>query len=156
MAFMGSPIGKNGTIRGQEVAMLQQTSSLRMSADAKPPVDTSGEPQPDYNGEGRYDWQKCKESNDPDCWKNEGERVDSYWHNFGLRMKTFWMNFRKTIHDFFAGGKKSSQDTGETEVETTKKAKKKHHKKTSTVADTEPPTPEEAVTVPADASEVHQ
>ena len=99
MAFMGSPINESGAIRGssQQVSLLQSAE-----ASAHPPK-TKDMPKPDYDGEGRYDWQKCKASNDPDCWKNEGDRVGSYWSNFRLRMKTFWMNFRGSMHNFFAG-----------------------------------------------------
>ncbi|KAG7360150.1 hypothetical protein IV203_035249 [Nitzschia inconspicua] len=113
------------SLRGSEVSLLQQPPL----ADAAP----ADMPEPDYNGEGRYDWQKCKASNDPDCWKNEGDRVGGYWHNFGLRMMSFWENFRKTIHDFFAGG---GDTTHEAVKEETVKTEKKHHNKKKDVPET--------------------
>ena len=59
-------------------------------------------PTPDWNGEGRYDWQKCQSSDDPDCWKNEGKRVHSYWKDFGQKMKTAWSNFQNRMRSFFS------------------------------------------------------
>jgi len=44
------------------------------------------------NPEGQYDWKKCKESNDPDCWKKEGERVGGFWKDFRMKMKGWWAN----------------------------------------------------------------
>jgi hypothetical protein len=108
------------TLRGgDEVAVLQRYDA---SLDN---IDNKNMPQPDYNGEGRYDWQKCQDSSDPECWKKEGERVGGYWHNFGLRMKTFWQNFRQSIHDFFAG---PSAPANEQVEELTAETEKKHHK----------------------------
>jgi hypothetical protein len=123
-AVMGSYPIKSNALRGgelNEVALLQQSaSSTMMSSDVVNPADM---PQPDYNGEGKYDWEKCMSSKDPDCWKQEGERVGSFWQNFGLRMKTFWLNFRQSIHDFFTGKKE------EVVQEKTTETKKKHSKK---------------------------
>ena len=144
VAFLGRVPDNGNTVRAggferNEAALLQQqqpassTLALAEVASGKAPVDTSDMPQPDYNGEGRYDWQKCKDSNDPDCWKNEGERVGGYWHNFGQRTKTFWMNFRKRIHNFF-GGKNKDEATDEEEVDAVTTKKKKHKKKDDTPA----------------------
>jgi hypothetical protein len=135
VVFMGSssPSAHGGLRAGNEVAMLaqqQRTSSLLTAAAQADVNPAANQPQPDYNGEGRYDWQKCKASNDPDCWKNEGERVGSYWENFGQRMKTFWMNFRQTMHDFFVG-KKATDDTAEATATTTTAEKKTSKKKKS-------------------------
>jgi hypothetical protein len=126
-----SASGYSGSMRGsqlQEAALLQQPAKV-VSADAG---DTSDKPKPDYNGEGRYDWQKCEQSDDQDCWKNEGTRVGSYWQNFGLRMKTFWTNFGQRMHGLFAGKDKSTttEDSTTTE-EATMPPKKKHKKKSS-------------------------
>jgi hypothetical protein len=88
--------------------------------------DASG--PPDYNSkEGQYDWQKCKESNDPDCWKKEGERVGHWWEGFGQKMKSWWSNL------FGGGGKGKSEKTttstteepAAVEEKTTKPKKKK-------------------------------
>lgn len=134
---------KNAMLRGgsSEISLLQLPL-----ADAASPSDMQQQQQPeaDYNGEGRYDWQKCKASNDPDCWKNEGERVGGYWHNFGLRMQTFWKNFGSSIHNFFAGSGNSSSSKssgdgsgrgsgidGVVEEETIETEKKHHHHKTT-------------------------
>ena len=135
VALVGSSSSSSdhGSLRaGNEVAMLQQQHSSSASladaarADVNPAAD---QPQPDYNGEGRYDWQKCKASNDPDCWKNEGERVGSYWENFGQRMKAFWTSFRQSIHDFFVGKEAAADDGGEETATTSeKKTSKKKHK----------------------------
>lgn len=119
VAYMGLLPENGAALRGSSS---NSEAALLPLADAAP----ADMPQPDYNGEGRYDWQKCKASNDPDCWKNEGERVGGYWHNFGLRMQTFWSNFRKSIHDFFAG---TSATTNEAVEEETVETEKKHHKK---------------------------
>jgi hypothetical protein len=118
-----------GSFRGITATTLRggdQVAMLQMSVVGTDNSDYKNMPEPDYNGEGRYDWQKCQASNDPDCWKKEGERVGGYWHNFGLRMKTFWQNFRQSIHDFFAGT--SAPATKQVEEETTE-TEKKHHKK---------------------------
>lgn len=58
-------------------------------------ADGPAKPEYDYkkdlsSKEGEYDWQKCKESTDPDCWKNEGKRVGSFWKSFGEKMHSFW------------------------------------------------------------------
>jgi hypothetical protein len=145
MVFMGSPVDHVAfrTASNEEVSLLQGSGSFvasKAQADAQPPVvpNYADQPQPDYNGEGRYDWQKCKTSNDPDCWKNEGERVGGYWHNFGLRMKTFWMNFRTAIKDFFTGSKGASNTDASPAVEeetSVKKSKKKHKTNTTTEVD---------------------
>jgi hypothetical protein len=131
-----STSGYSGAMRGsqlQEATLLQQPAAV-----GKPPIDTSDEPNPDYNGEGRYDWQKCKQSNDPDCWKNEGTRVGSYWQDFGLRMKTFWTNFRQRMHEMFTGKDESTaaeETTTKPPEETiTNPPKKKHHEKSSSNA----------------------
>ncbi|CAB9502476.1 expressed unknown protein [Seminavis robusta] len=69
---------------------------------------------PDWNDEkGRYNWQKCLESDDPDCWEDEGDRVHNFWQDFGLRMKTYWQNFRASIRNFFHGGDKGAQSGAE-------------------------------------------
>jgi hypothetical protein len=82
--------------------------------------DTSG--MPDYNSkEGQYDWQKCKESNDPDCWKNEGKRVGGFWKNFGQRMKSFWQNL--------FGKKEEDTTTMDTTTPATEKVKKTKERK---------------------------
>ena len=87
--------------------------------------------KPDYNGEGKYDWQKCQDSSDPDCWKNEGERVGSYWDNFGQRTGAYWTSFGDAIKNFFTFGSKAKEPkpllppppptsaTGDEEKETT-------------------------------------
>jgi len=75
---------------------------------------------PDWNDEkGRYDWQKCKDSKDPNCWKEEGERVHGFWSDFNNRMKNWW-------HGLFGGGgdaaakekDDSGKDDSSTETET--------------------------------------
>lgn len=39
-------------------------------------------PDDSDSNEGRYDWQKCKNSSDPDCWSEEATRVSDYWKHF--------------------------------------------------------------------------
>lgn len=86
---------------------------------------SDNEKMPNYNSkEGQYDWQKCKESNDPDCWKNEGKRVGGFWKNFRQRMKSFWKNLF---------GKKETEntttmDTTTTATEKVKKTKERKEK----------------------------
>jgi hypothetical protein len=76
------------------------SSGLRMNPTALR-QDIGDVPKPDYNGEGRYDWQKCKESKDPDCWKEEGKRVGSYWESFRDRIKGFFQRLfgKKTVEE---------------------------------------------------------
>lgn len=88
---------------------------------------------PDYNDkQGQYDWQKCKESNDPDCWKNEGKRVGNWWSNFGQRMKAWWSGLF---------GKKESGE--EPTAAPKEKAKKSKPKPTEAPPPPPPPPPKE-------------
>jgi hypothetical protein len=43
--------------------------------------------------EGRYDWQKFQEIKDPNCWKEEGDRVSSFWFIFCAKVKEHWIAF---------------------------------------------------------------
>lgn len=52
--------------------------------------------------QGTYDWQKCKESKDPNCWKTEGKRVDSYWTGFGKAMHNYWKGFGKGVAHYWS------------------------------------------------------
>ena len=85
------------------------SSSSSGSDDDEPPLAPKDVPEPDWKGEGRYDWQKCKDSSDSDCWKQEGERVHSYWKDFGTKMKNAWKSFREHVHDLFAGKKQDEE-----------------------------------------------
>jgi hypothetical protein len=67
----------------------------------KPPKPPKPEP-PAISDQGTYDWQKCKESKDPDCWKNEGKRVDSYWTSFGKTMHDYWKGFGKAMANYWS------------------------------------------------------
>jgi len=62
--------------------------------------------------EGEYDWQKCKDSDDPDCWKKEGERVGGYWENFGKKMRSFWSGFGQRMHDMWSHKTTEEESTG--------------------------------------------
>ena len=88
-------------MRGSPTAM-ELLSSFHTSSS---PEDA---PTPDYSGEGRYDWQKCKDSKDPDCWKDEGVRVHSYWRDF-------WQGFREKMHNLFSGKKQEDEPEEVTE-----------------------------------------
>lgn len=84
--------------------------------------------------QGQYDWKKCKESGDPNCWKEEGERVGNWWHNFGQRMKSHWANL--------FGKKDNVAEETTTEnaaVETTEEPKAKKHKKAAETSTVEEP-----------------
>lgn len=117
------------------VNMNDTTSTTLVEADS----------MPDYNNpEGQYDWKKCKESNDPDCWKKEGERVGGFWKNFGHRMKSWWKNL-------FGGNKEDA--TEEKTAEEAPKEKKKTSKKEPKVAEEPAAAKEPKVVEPAPAKE---
>ena len=97
------PVPSSNALRGGIQMEMLQAAQADASSEGSITDPAADQPQPDYNGEGRYNWQKCKDSNDPNCWKNEGERVGGYWKNFGQRMKMYWMGFRQKMHDLFAG-----------------------------------------------------
>jgi hypothetical protein len=144
---------RSSQLQQQAVVMLQPASATSTTTEADPPVlsnygkEHSNMPRPDFNGEGRYDWQKCKASNDPDCWKNEGERVGSYWHNFGLSVKTFWINLRQRIHDFFVKNNAITDDEESPQEGTSTTKKTKHSNKKTTIA------PETGTVTPAGTAE---
>lgn len=118
---MGSPPSANNALRGDiQMEVFQAVQADAGSGGSYDITDPAADqPQPDYNGEGRYNWQKCKDSDDPNCWKNEGERVGGYWKNFGQRMKTYWMGFRQKMHDLFAGKDVDANDSDATTATTT-------------------------------------
>ena len=58
----------------------------------------------------RYDWQKCKQASDPNCWEEEGERVRAFWENSGTKIKTFWSNFGQRTHNLFHSKRSNSSD----------------------------------------------
>ena len=89
-ALLGSPLAVEG-----------KSHTSGKTAKPEGPPNPEDAPQPDLD-KGRYDWQKCKESDDPDCWKKEGDRVDSYWHDFRQKMKTFWSNFGRRMRSFWS------------------------------------------------------
>mmetsp|Transcript_25078 Transcript_25078/g.57617 ORF Transcript_25078/g.57617 Transcript_25078/m.57617 type:complete len:159 (-) Transcript_25078:118-594(-) len=120
----------DASLRGAALLGRPIMTTANAAGSQPPSFDASNNaPQPDYNGEGHYDWQKCQQSNDPDCWKQEGERVHSYWKDFGHRMKTFWKSFGHAIRDFFAGKEKAAEEDDTTTTTTTATTKKKHYKK---------------------------
>lgn len=133
------PAAANSALRGG--SQMDMLGAAQADADSGGGYDitnpAANAPKPDYNGEGRYDWQKCKASNDPNCWKNEGERVGGYWENFGQRMKSYWMGFRHWLHDLFVGKEVAADDDSATTTTTTttkKKASKKKSKKKAAAA----------------------
>ena len=106
--------------------------------------------QPHYTKakkEAPYNWQKCKDSNDTDCWKQEGERVHTVWKNFGQKMKTYWTNFGQRMRTYWSNlfhKNKKQNDTvlpaedhdrvpvATTDATTTTTTTTKHHKKKDT------------------------
>mmetsp|Transcript_21309 Transcript_21309/g.43767 ORF Transcript_21309/g.43767 Transcript_21309/m.43767 type:complete len:162 (-) Transcript_21309:541-1026(-) len=93
-ALLGSPLAVEGKSHGSGAATIPGDEGGSPN-----PEDAPQPPQPDLD-KGRYDWQKCMDSDDPDCWENEGERVHSYWHDFRKKVKAFWKTF----------GRRSSKD----------------------------------------------
>mmetsp|Transcript_21311 Transcript_21311/g.43776 ORF Transcript_21311/g.43776 Transcript_21311/m.43776 type:complete len:165 (-) Transcript_21311:2166-2660(-) len=94
-ALLGSPLPLEGKSH--------KSSATTIPGDEGGPPNPEDAPKPDLDkGAGGYDWQKCKDSDDPDCWKNEGERVHSYWHDFGQKMKSFWSNFGERMRSFWS------------------------------------------------------
>jgi len=132
-----------------QTAMLRGSSGAEVSLsyssknDKAPWEGGENAPQADWSGEGRYDWQKCQKSNDPDCWANEGKRVGSYWQNFGLRMKAFWKSFGENIKNFFTFGGGSAEESSDsattTKVEKTEPAAETPAEEPETVTETSSP-----------------
>ena len=90
---------------------------LMKATKTKEPEQPSTQPmepeRPQSTSEGDYDWKKCKESSDPNCWKNEGERVGGYWQNFGQKMKAWG----QAMHSFWANLFKKKEQTATSEEE---------------------------------------
>ena len=118
------------------IVMLFATMTLNSHGNAPTTALLEADSMPDANNpEGQYDWKKCKESNDPDCWKKEGERVGGFWHNFGLKWKAFWGSL--------FGKKTKSTDQAPVEAPTEETTTKKHKSKAPKKAADEAPAAKE-------------
>lgn len=63
------PVPSSNALRGGIQMEMLQAAQADASSEGSIIDPAADQPQPDYNGEGRYNWQKCKDSNDPNCWK---------------------------------------------------------------------------------------